>query len=419
MKLKGKNIVLGVTGGIAAYKAAELLRLLMQEGADVHVVMTTSATRFITPLTFRVLSGHDVLTALYQEELQLGEADESGVEHIELIRNADLVVVAPATANTMAKAAWGLADDALSTVLLTAGPEVLWAPAMNHRMWKNAVTMDNVARLKRLGHQMVDPEEGWMACREHGKGRMADPIEILDRVVELIGQPQDLDGVQVLITAGRTEEDLDPVRFITNRSSGKMGVALAEEAQSRGAEVVLLAGAMDVPAPDGIDVHRVRSARDMSTAAKRLFPKCDVLVMAAAVGDYRSAKASTSKMKRTKDDLSIELKANPDILAGLAKSRKGSQLMVGFALETNRAVEAGREKLKKKNVDLIVVNNPKDKGAAIGGDTNVVTLVEAGRAARKLPVLPKRDVARRILDWVVTKRSKKRKSGKSSVRSKA
>jgi phosphopantothenoylcysteine decarboxylase/phosphopantothenate--cysteine ligase len=419
MKLKGKRIVLGVTGGIAAYKAAELLRLLMQEGADVRVVMTRAAARFVAPLTFRALWGHPVLTSLWAGDgAPAGESDDTGVDHIEIIKDADLVVVAPATANTLAKAAWGLADDALSTVLVAAGTEILWAPAMNHRMWKNPITQDNLARLRRLGHQVVDPEEGWMACREDGIGRMADPAAILGRVVELIGSPQDLAGVRVLVTAGRTEEPLDSVRVITNRSSGKMGVALAEEALARGAHVTLLAGPMDVPPPEGVSVERIGSASELAAAAERLFAECDVLVMAAAVGDFRAAKVSPTKIRRGKGNLDLTLKANPDILTALAGQRREGQILVGFALETENPQEKGREKLERKDVDLIVVNNPNVPGAAIGGDTNVVWLLERGKTGRRLPVLPKREVAQRILDWVVARRSvtPRRTSGERSTR---
>ena len=407
MKLQGRNIVLGVTGGIAAYKAAELLRLFMQEGAEVRVVMTRAATNFVTPLTFRALSGHPVLTTLYEDDTAggAGQADESGIGHIELVKSADLVVVAPATANILAKAAWGLADDALSTVLVAAGNDLLWAPAMNHRMWKNSVVQDNLTRLRRLGHQVVEPEEGWMACREYGPGRMAEPVTILQRVTELIGHPQDLAGVRVLVTAGRTEEAIDPVRILTNRSSGKMGVALAEEALSRGAEVTLLAGPMDVPPPEGVRVERIVTAEELSEAANRLFPHCDVLVMAAAVGDFRLAARKDQKMRRTEGAVELAVSPNPDILGGLSLKRREDQTLVGFALETDKPEEAGRRKLKSKGVDLIVVNNPKQPGAAIGGDTNVVMLLEKGRTARKLPVLPKREVAQRILDWVVARRT--------------
>jgi len=409
MKLKGKNIVLGVTGGIAAYKAVELLRLFQQEGAEVRVVMTRAATRFVTPLTFRVISGHPVLTGLYEgEAAEGGDSDESGVEHIDLVKNADLVVIAPATANTLAKAAWGLADDALSTVLVAAGNDVLWAPAMNHRMWKNAVTQDNLTRLRRMGHQVVDVEDGWMACREYGPGRMAEPATILQQVVELVGCPQDLDGVRVLVTAGRTEEPIDPVRILTNRSSGKMGVALAEEALARGARVTLLAGPLDVEVPVGVQVERVVTAEEMATAASRLFTECDVLLMAAAVGDFRSANPSLEKIRRKQGHLDLELEANPDILASLSKKRK-KQILVGFALEIGSKAGTGRDKLERKGVDLMVVNNPDDKGAAIGGDTNVVTLLEPHKDGRKLPVLPKREVAQHILDWVVKRRTTPRR----------
>lgn len=407
MKLQGKRIVLGVSGGIAAYKAAELLRLFQQEGADVRVVMTRAATEFVTPLTFRALSGHPVLTGLYHGEAAEsgGDADESGIEHIDLVKNADLVVVAPATANTLAKAAGGIADDALTTVILAAGSEVLWAPAMNHRMWKNPVTQENLARLRRNAHQIVDVEEGWMACGETGPGRMADPVTILGHVTELIGHPQDLSGLRVLVTAGRTEERLDPVRVLTNRSSGKMGVALAQEALSRGADVTLLAGVLDVPVPEGVGAERVVTAEEMYQAALRLFPKCDILVMAAAVGDFRAANPSSEKLHRTNGEFQVALAANPDILAAMARKRKKTQVLIGFGLETRNPVRAGKKKLEAKGVDLLVVNNPNDKGAAIGGDTNVVTLLEPKREPRRLPVLPKREVAKRVFDWVVKRRS--------------
>lgn len=416
MKLQSKNIVLGVSGGIAAYKAVELLRLFQQEGAAVRVVMTRAAAEFVTPLTFRTLSGHPVLTALYRNELAAGpaagNADDSGVEHIDLVKHADLVVIAPATANTIAKAAWGLADDALSTVLCASGADVLWAPAMNHRMWKNPITQDNLTRLRRLGHQVVDPEEGWMACQEHGVGRMAEPTTILQHVTELIGHPQDLSGTRVLVTAGRTEEALDTVRILTNRSSGKMGVALAEEALSRGAEVTLLAGPLEVPVPEGVTVERVVTADEMNRAARRLFSDCDILVMTAAVGDFRASSPVPGKIRRGRGDMQITLTANPDILAGLSETRKSGQILVGFALEVDGAADAGREKLKRKGVDLLVVNNPREPGAAIGGDTNVVTLLEPGKAGRKLPVLPKREVARHVLDWVARRRTAAPRRGK-------
>jgi len=402
MKLRGKRIVLGVTGGIAAYKAAELLRLFENEGADVRVVMTRSAIRFISPLTFRVLSGHPVLTTLYADEASDSEnADASGVEHIDLVKQADLIVVAPATANTMAKAAWGLADDALSTIVLAAGADVLWAPAMNHRMWKNAVTQDNLTRLRRIAHHIVEPGEGWMACREHGVGRMAEPEEILTQVVDLIGHPQDLSGVRVLISAGRTEEPFDPIRVLTNRSSGKMGVALAEEALDRGATVTLLAGVMDLPAPERTTTERATTAVEMSEKAARLFPDCDVLIMAAAVGDFRAEQVATSKLKRGEGSLQVSLVANPDILAGLSHARRKDQILVGFALETDASLPAAQEKLSKKGVDLLVLNHSQ----AVGSDTNEVTLLEPGRDPRPLPSLPKREVARKILDWVVKRRA--------------
>lgn len=259
-----------------------------------------------------------------------------------------------------------------------------------------------------------------MACREHGKGRMAEPESIVARVIELIGQPQDLSGVRVLVTAGRTEEAIDPVRVLTNRSSGRMGIALAEEALARGAEVTLLAGSMDIAPPEGVRIERIRSAVEMAQAAERLFPECDVLLMAAAIADYRPAAPRSDKLKRHEPRITLDLEATPDVLAGLAAGRDPRQILVGFALETDSSESPVREKMKRKGVDLLVLNNPNDEGAAIGGDTNLVTFFETGRPARRFPVLPKREVAQRILDWVVARREetpkRRHRVGKSPAR---
>jgi phosphopantothenoylcysteine decarboxylase/phosphopantothenate--cysteine ligase len=382
----------------------ELLRRAQDEGAEVHVVMSAAATRFVTPLTFRTLSGFPVLTALYDQDLAgtSGDADATGVDHIDLVKRADLVVVAPATANTIAKAANGIADDAFTTVLSAAGTNVLWAPAMNHRMWKNPATRENVARLVRMGHQVIDVEDGWMACREYGPGRMAEPETILERIVERIGQAQDLAGVRVLVTAGRTEEPLDAVRILTNRSSGKTGVALAEAARDRGAIVTLLAGPVDVDLPGGVTVERVTTAGEMAETAGRLFTTTDLLIMAAAVGDFRAATPRTDKIRREPEGVSLDLVANPDILAGLARNRRPEQILIGFALEAGADLAAGREKLARKGVDLLVLNDP---GTAIGADTNAVTLLVPGEPEVALPVLTKTEVAGKILDWAVARRS--------------
>ncbi|RKY65667.1 MAG: bifunctional phosphopantothenoylcysteine decarboxylase/phosphopantothenate--cysteine ligase CoaBC [Candidatus Latescibacterota bacterium] len=384
---EGRRILVGVTGGIAAYKAAELIRAIRRRGADVKVVMTEAATKFVSPLTFETLSGNEVSWKLFPER-------KWDVGHVRLAEWAEVLVVAPATANFLGKAAGGVADDLLTTVVLAARCPVVVAPAMDAFMWANPVVQENVRKLKDLGYKFVGPEEGELASGLTGKGRLADLGRILDAIGEALEDVRLLAGRKVLVTAGRTEEDIDPVRFITNRSTGKMGYALAEAARTMGAEVVLVSGPTDLEVPWGVRVVRVRSAEEMRDAVLENFGWCDVLAMAAAVADFRPAKVSPKKIKK-EEGLVLKFERTPDILAEVAKE-KGERFVLGFAVETEDEVEGGKRKLREKNLDLIVVNNPTVEGAGFGWDTNVATLIDRNGRVEELPRMSKRELARRI-----------------------
>jgi phosphopantothenoylcysteine decarboxylase/phosphopantothenate--cysteine ligase len=426
------RILLGVSGGIAAYKAAELVRLLVKDGCDVRVVMTRAATQFVTPLTLQILSGHPVLVHLFEGDgagVETWAGDDvpgvasggvagvpasaagaqardyalpgaSGIEHIDIVKEADVVVVAPATADLLAKAAHGIADDALTTVLLVAGPDVLFAPAMNHRMWTHPATRAAVALLVDRGAEIVEPGAGYQACGETGVGRLADPAEIHATVRARLARRRDLAGMTVLITAGRTEEPVDPVRVLTNRSSGRMGVALAEEARDRGAEVVLVAGVLSVAEPSGVRVVSAPTAEAMRRAVLAEAAKADIVIGAAAVADFRPAKPATQKIKRSAGVNSIPLEPTVDILKAAAAKRRPGQLFVGFALETNDELAGARRKLAEKGVDFVVLNNPTQPGSAFGGATNEVTILDRSGRAEALPLQSKRDVARALFDRI-------------------
>lgn len=384
---EGRRILVGVTGGIAAYKAAELIRAIRRRGADVKVVMTEAATKFVSPLTFETLSGNEVSWKLFPER-------KWDVGHVRLAEWAEVLVVAPATANFLGKAAGGVADDLLTTVVLAARCPVVVAPAMDAFMWANPVVQENVRKLKDLGYKFVGPEEGELASGLTGKGRLADLGRILDAIGEALEDVRLLAGRKVLVTAGRTEEDIDPVRLITNRSTGKMGYALAEAARTMGAEVVLVSGPTDLEVPWGVRVVRVRSAEEMRDAVLENFGWCDVLAMAAAVADFRPAKVSPKKIKK-EEGLVLKFERTPDILAEVAKE-KGERFVLGFAVETEDEVEGGKRKLREKNLDLIVVNNPTVEGAGFGWDTNVATLIDRNGRVEELPRMSKRELARRI-----------------------
>jgi phosphopantothenoylcysteine decarboxylase/phosphopantothenate--cysteine ligase len=394
------RITLGVTGGVAAYKSAELVRRLETEGHSVQVVMTRAAREFITPLTFAALSGQKVITDLFTGG-ESGDANlESAIEHIAVAQRTDLLLVAPATADTLAKFARGLADDFLSTLYLASTAPVVLAPAMNVNMWQHPATQENLAMLRNRGVRIVEPGEGYLACGMTGPGRLAAQEEILKAVREIVEAQEDLAGETVLVTAGPTCEDLDPVRFLSNRSSGKMGYSVAEVAARRGAKVILISGPTGLETPEGVERIDVRTAEEMLRAVQARFSPVTIAVFAAAVADYRPADPAATKIKRKNEALTIRLEPNPDILATMAKE-KGDRLMVGFAAETDHVAENARTKLAQKNADLIVANDVTAEGAGFDLDTNIVTIFSRDARDLPLPRMTKTEVAKRILDEVL------------------
>jgi len=394
------QITLGVTGGVAAYKAAELVRRLQQEGFTVEVVMTRAACEFVRPLTFAALSGKKVVTDLFAESG--GEANlESAIEHIAVAQRTDLLLVAPATADILAKFARGISDDFLSTLYLAASAPVVIAPAMNVNMWNHPATQENLDLLRRRGVHVVDPDEGYLACGMTGAGRLAGQEAIIRAVREVLRVRRDLEGQTVLLTAGPTQEAIDPVRFLTNRSSGRMGYAVAEAAAQRGAKVILVSGPTALDSPAGVMRIEVRTAAEMLAAVESHFNVASIAIFAAAVADYRPADSATNKIKRSADqNITLQLVPNPDILAAMAR-KKNDRLVVGFAAETDRVAENARKKLNDKNADLIVANDVTAEGAGFDVDTNIITIFSRDGRDLPLPKLSKREVAHRILDEVV------------------
>ena len=388
------KIALGVTGCIAAYKAVEVLRGLQKRGVTVQVVMTRHAAEFVGPLTFQSISGLPVITEMF------APTDDPEIKHIQIAQSIDLLLVAPATANTLAKFANGIADDFLSTLYISTTAPVLVAPAMNVEMWGHPATVANVERLKSRGVHFVDPGEGYLACRTVGAGRLAEPSEIVERALGIINQqsvaPANLTGERVLITAGPTYEALDPVRGLTNKSSGKMGYALAEAAIARGAQVTLVTGPVSLAAPSGAQMIRVQSAAEMYRAVMDNLESSTIIIMAAAVADYRPAKAAEQKIKKNGDKLLLELELTEDILAQVG-SAKNTQVVIGFAAETDNVLDNARKKLLSKRADLIVANDVSSKDAGFDVDTNRVSLVSELKTI-ELPLLSKREAADRILD---------------------
>ncbi len=391
--LKDKKIVLGVTGGIAAYKAADLVSRLKKSGAEVFVIMTDHASEFVMPLTFQTLSQNPVVSDMF-------DAPETwDVEHIALAKKADLFVIAPASANLIGKVAHGIADDMLTTTIMATQAPVLMAPAMNTRMYLNPIVQRNINLLKDLGYYFADPVSGRLACADVGVGKMAEPQDIIERIRQLFTQ-KDLTGVSVMITAGPTREPIDPVRYITNHSSGKMGYALAEQAVRRGADVVLISGKTALEAPAGVKLIPVTTAAEMYEAVMLHYMPCQVLIKAAAVADYRPKVAADKKMKKNDDDLVISLEKTQDIALALGKMKE-NRVFVGFAAETNDLIENAREKIAKKNFDFIVANNILQAGAGFDGDTNIVTLIDPDGSQQSLELMKKHEVADIILDKIV------------------
>jgi phosphopantothenoylcysteine decarboxylase / phosphopantothenate---cysteine ligase len=391
------RITLGVTGGIAAYKSAELVRRLQDEGHSIQVVMTRAAREFITPLTFAALSGQRVITDLFSNQPGGEGSLDSAIDHIAVAQRTDLLLVAPATADILAKFARGVADDFLSTLYLALTAPAVVAPAMNVNMWQHAATQENVTMLRSRGVRIVEPSAGYLACGMIGAGRLAEQEEILKAVRETLKAEQDLAGETILVTAGPTCEDIDPVRFLTNRSSGKMGYAVAEVAARRGAKVVLVSGPTSLDAPPRVERVGVRSADEMQRAVQAQFAGCTIAVFAAAVADYRPAEKASQKIKRGKEGMTLRLEPNPDILVGIARE-KGERLVVGFAAETENVAENARKKLTTKNADIIVANDVNAEGAGFDHDTNIVTLFSRDGRDLPLPRMSKTEVAQRILD---------------------
>lgn len=399
--IEGRFITLGVTGGIAAYKAADLASKLTGQGADVHVIMTRSAGEFVRPLTFEALTGNPVSTDLF------ASSRLSRIPHIDLATRADLMVVAPATANILAKLAHGIADELLSTAVLAATCPVLLCPAMNVNMYANRAVQNNIAVLKEYGYRFVEPGEGRMACGQIGKGRLAETGIIIDAISRLLSTKGDMKGLTVIVTAGGTREPIDPVRYISNRSSGKMGYALAGAAAFRGARVILVSAPSSLSAPPGVELVGVESAREMHEAVMRYYPEAQVVIKAAAVADYRCSLVAGHKIKKDGESLTLELVRNPDILADLGMNKRSGVTLVGFAAETRDLEENARKKLAGKNLDLLVANDVTMPGAGFGSDTNIVKLYFAGGDTRPLPQMDKAEVAHSILDAVMQIRSGK------------
>lgn len=396
--LSGKTVVVGVTGGIAAYKSVILVSELKKQGANVHVVMTKNATEFVTPLTFETRSGNRCISDMFERNF------EFDVKHISLAKAADLIIVAPATANFIAKAAHGIADDMLTTVVLAAKCPKLVAPAMNTAMYENPATQDNLKKIQEYGYTVIEPNEGLLACGDEGKGKMPEPSELLEHVLYALA-PKDMQGLSVLVTAGPTQEAIDPVRYITNHSSGKMGYEIAHAAAVRGADVTLVSGRTSLDVPLGVTRVDVTSAADMYDAVVKRAPKTDMLFKAAAVADYTPAETADHKLKKSDDDMSISLKRTKDILAEVGKKKKKDQIICGFAMETEDLLKNAKAKLEKKNLDMICANSLRTEGAGFAGDTNVVTLITKDDST-ELGKLTKLETAHRILDKALTLKSK-------------
>jgi phosphopantothenoylcysteine decarboxylase / phosphopantothenate---cysteine ligase len=397
------RITLGVTGGVAAYKAAELVRRLQENSFTVQVVMTRGAREFVTPLTFAALSGQKVITDLFAESG--GEANlESAIEHIAVAQRTDLLLVAPATADILAKFARGIADDFLTTLYLASTAPVVVAPAMNVNMWNHAATQENIKLLRTRGVTVVNPDEGYLACGMTGAGRLAGQEQIIAAVRDVLRLKRDLEGETVLLTAGPTCEDIDPVRYLTNRSSGKMGYAVAEAAARRGARVILVSGPTALDVPTGVERVDVRTADQMRHEITQRFSECTIAILAAAVADYRVANPADEKIKRSKEPMQLTLEPTADILASVAKI-KGERLVVGFAAETQNVADNARKKLTAKNADLIVANDVTAEGAGFDHDTNIVTMFARDGRDLPLPRMSKSEVAERILDEVLRLRA--------------
>lgn len=395
--LSGKTVLLGVTGGIAAYKMANVASALRKTGADVHCILTKNATQFITPLTFETLTNNRCIVDTFDRNFQYD------VAHVSLAKKADVILIAPATANVIAKLAHGLADDMLTTTVLAARCPKLIAPAMNTAMLENPATQENLATLRRYGFTVIEPASGMLACKDVGSGKLPEPEVLCEAVYRVIGREKDMTGLRVTVTAGPTQESLDPVRFLTNHSSGKMGYAIAREAMLRGADVTLISGPVALKVPQGVELVNITTAQDMLEAVQTALPKTDVLIMAAAVADYRPVTVAENKMKKGEGEMSIPLERTGDVLGWVAQNRHPGLFVCGFSMETEHMLENSQKKLEKKKLDMIVANNLKTQGAGFGVETNVVTLITSDWT-QELPLMSKEEVAGNLLTQILQQR---------------
>ncbi|MEE1228682.1 MAG: bifunctional phosphopantothenoylcysteine decarboxylase/phosphopantothenate--cysteine ligase CoaBC [Lachnospiraceae bacterium] len=398
--LKGKTVVLGVTGSIAAYKIANLASMLVKQHCDVHVIMTQNATHFINPITFETLTNNKCLVDTFDRNFQFH------VAHVSLAKKADVIMIAPASADVIGKIANGIADDMLTTTVMAATCKVLVSPAMNTHMFENRIVKDNIKKLEHYGYEVINPASGYLACGDTGAGKMPEPADLFQYILREIAKEKDLAGKKVVVTAGPTQEAIDPVRYITNHSTGKMGYAIARAAMQRGADVTLISGPVALDPVPFVHMVDVKSAQDMFEAVKAELPTLDILVKAAAVADYRPSQVSDQKMKKKDGDMSIPLTRTTDILEYVGSHRREDQTICGFSMETQNMVENSRKKLKKKNLDLIVANNLKVTGAGFGTDTNIVTII-SNDTEREFPLLSKAEVADCLLDFIMNMRENK------------
>lgn len=401
--LKDKNILLAVCGGIAVYKVIEVASRLRKAGANVHVVMTKEATNFVAPLTFQEISGNPVNVSMWEK------VTNWNVEHIALANLADLVLIAPATANVIGKIAGGIADDMLTTVIMATKAPVLLAPAMNSNMFTNPITQRNLKTLCSFGYKIIEPASGHLACGINGVGRLPEAVDLFHEVENYFSaeKKQTLAGKKVIVSAAGTREPIDPVRYISNRSSGKMGYAIAQEAADRGAQVVLVSGITSIPAPRNVKLIKVESARDMQASIEQYFPDCDITIMAAAVSDYRVKDVAEQKIKKSDETMTIELVKNPDILKGLGEKKTSNQYLVGFAAETQNVLEYAQGKLQRKNLDMIVANDVSQAQAGFNVDTNIAKIITCDGQIKQAPLMQKTELAQLILDTVEEKMNKK------------
>ena len=395
--LKDKTVVIGVSGGIAVYKTLDVVSRLRKLGVNVNVIMTKSATEFVTPLSFQSLSQNYVVCDMFEDPKTWD------VEHISLAKRADVFLIAPATANVIGKIANGIADDMLTTTVMATKAKVLIAPAMNTNMYDNPIVQDNIARLRRFGYEVIEPDSGYLACGDTGRGKMPSPESLLWYILKETAYEKDMKGIKLCVTAGPTREAIDPVRFISNNSTGKMGYAIARMAMLRGADVTLVSGKVDVPPVPFVNIINVISAQDMYDAVTEEAKNSDIIIKAAAVADYTPLNVSDNKIKKKDGDMSIALKRTKDIIGTLGEHKKEGQFICGFSMETENVIANSKDKLIKKNMDMIVANNVKVAGAGFGTDTNVVTII-TGEDNIELPMMSKEDVASKILDFIMAKR---------------